>query len=293
VQLNDSNLFHDFDGDLLGEFPSLNIQSLSTQARLNAAAANGKNQSSSKYRNSGLISSNLDEMFPPESVCCSPKSLGHDSSLLAQLEAHHHMQLPIQFQSHLSSPQASAQMQLQAQQQQAVLEAQLQGGFLHSPKKSLLSSPFSLGPLSRMSPLKGMDFEKQQQQEKHEASLRSSLAQHEKISHNHKLTHNHIYSQSSRELIDSSLLWSDWGSPTGKPEWGIQGEDLSKLRRSASSGLRPSNREGPPNVDAVDGLLHLDADNRDTNASIGLERENADMPLASWIDKLHIDHIVA
>ena len=282
----------------MGEFQSLNVQSLSTQARLNAASANGTSQSS-KYRNLGLIvaPNNLDEMFGSESVC-SPKSLGHEPTLLAQFEAHMHT--PIQFQNHMS-PQASVQMQLQAHQQQAAMEAQLKGSFLNSPKKSLSSSPFSLGPLSRMSPLKVMDIEKQQQQEYKEASQRSSFGQHDKLNHNHN------YSHTSRELVESGLLWSDWGSPTGKPEWGFPGDDLSKLRRSASSGLRASDepdlswvqklvKEGPLDVDTIssaNGIIRLEADNDDHNTTIGLERENADMPRGSWIDKLHLDHIVA
>ncbi|KAL5580733.1 hypothetical protein UlMin_013175 [Ulmus minor] len=32
--------------------------------------------------------------------------------------------------------------------------------------------------------------------------------------------------------------FSDWGSPDGKLDWGIQGEELNKLRKSASFGLR-------------------------------------------------------
>jgi hypothetical protein len=31
---------------------------------------------------------------------------------------------------------------------------------------------------------------------------------------------------------------SDWGSPDGKLDWGIQGEELNKLRKSASFGFR-------------------------------------------------------
>ncbi|XP_038706653.1 zinc finger CCCH domain-containing protein 66-like isoform X2 [Tripterygium wilfordii] len=34
---------------------------------------------------------------------------------------------------------------------------------------------------------------------------------------------------------------SDWGSPDGKLDWGIQGEELNKLRKSASFGLRSAN----------------------------------------------------
>ncbi|EFJ27881.1 hypothetical protein SELMODRAFT_62212, partial [Selaginella moellendorffii] len=44
-------------------------------------------------------------------------------------------------------------------------------------------------------------------------------------------------SWSMKEVSGSSLpsaSWSDWGSPTGKPDWGIQGQDLGKFRKSAS-----------------------------------------------------------
>ncbi|OVA02707.1 zinc finger protein [Macleaya cordata] len=34
---------------------------------------------------------------------------------------------------------------------------------------------------------------------------------------------------------------SDWGSPTGKLDWGVQGEELNKLRKSASFGFRSNN----------------------------------------------------
>ncbi|XWS28682.1 hypothetical protein CRYUN_Cryun25bG0092200 [Craigia yunnanensis] len=38
----------------------------------------------------------------------------------------------------------------------------------------------------------------------------------------------------------SAMHLSDWGSPDGKLDWGIQGEELSKLRKSASFGFRSS-----------------------------------------------------
>uniref|UniRef100_A0A2P2LMC8 Uncharacterized protein n=1 Tax=Rhizophora mucronata TaxID=61149 RepID=A0A2P2LMC8_RHIMU len=41
---------------------------------------------------------------------------------------------------------------------------------------------------------------------------------------------------SSAAMIPSNL--SDWGSPDGKLDWGIQGEELHKLRKSASFGFR-------------------------------------------------------
>ncbi|XVF69015.1 hypothetical protein PTKIN_Ptkin11bG0047000 [Pterospermum kingtungense] len=43
---------------------------------------------------------------------------------------------------------------------------------------------------------------------------------------------------SSASAMPSNL--SDWGSPNGKLDWGIQGEELNKLRKSASFGFRSS-----------------------------------------------------
>lgn len=43
-------------------------------------------------------------------------------------------------------------------------------------------------------------------------------------------------SASSAAVVPSPL--SDWGSPDGKLDWGIQGEELNKLRKSASFGFR-------------------------------------------------------
>ncbi|XP_010264620.1 PREDICTED: zinc finger CCCH domain-containing protein 66-like isoform X2 [Nelumbo nucifera] len=46
----------------------------------------------------------------------------------------------------------------------------------------------------------------------------------------------------------TSSTLSDWGSPDGKLDWGIRGEELNKLRKSASFGFRSSNGNmGPAN----------------------------------------------
>lgn len=41
------------------------------------------------------------------------------------------------------------------------------------------------------------------------------------------------------------LNLSDWGSPDGKLDWGIRGEELNKLRKSASFGIRSSCNSNP------------------------------------------------
>ncbi|KAL5710234.1 hypothetical protein ACHQM5_020823 [Ranunculus cassubicifolius] len=53
--------------------------------------------------------------------------------------------------------------------------------------------------------------------------------------------------------------FSDWGSPTGKLDWGMQGEELHKFRKSASFALRGSNDMAPnfeePDVSWVQSLV--------------------------------------
>ncbi|CBI15944.3 unnamed protein product, partial [Vitis vinifera] len=44
------------------------------------------------------------------------------------------------------------------------------------------------------------------------------------------------FAKRSQTVVPSPL--SDWGSPDGKLDWGIQGEELNKLRKSASFGFR-------------------------------------------------------
>lgn len=50
-------------------------------------------------------------------------------------------------------------------------------------------------------------------------------------------------SAATSAAVTPSVL-SDWGSPSGKLDWGIQGEELHKLRKSASFGIR-SNQAMP------------------------------------------------
>lgn len=50
--------------------------------------------------------------------------------------------------------------------------------------------------------------------------------------------HSGLSSPAGSSMMPSNL--SDWGSPDGKLDWGIQGEELNKLRKSASFGIRSS-----------------------------------------------------
>lgn len=281
ASVNDS-VTSEFDNQLMSDFQSLSTQSLSTQARLNAAVAASGNgitgPRAGKYRNLGLsvAPTNLEELFASESIS-SPSFSVHDSSHVSQFETH--LQSQSYAQSHLFSPVSPRMQQLQAQQ--AALEAQLQ-----SPTKA---PSFSLGSLSRMS--RGFDVERQGSREASSSSAlaaaRAAFAQRDKRSH------------SSRDL-GTGVIWSEWGSPMGKPEWSIQKDDLSKLRKSSSFGFRGSEepdlswvqklvKEGPLDTGSTAAPAEFCDDGSDNS-----QRDGGEISLlGSWIDKLNLDQTVA
>eukprot|EP00250_Pteridium_aquilinum_P000415 c10457_g1_i1 orf=605-2941(+) len=284
ASMNDLVTSPDYDGQLLSDFQSLSTQSLSTQARLNAAVAASGNgitgSRSGKYRNLGLTvaPTNLEELFVSESIS-SPMSSVYDLPVLSQFETH--LQSQSHAQSHLFSPVSPRMQQLQAQQ--AALEAQLQ-----SPTKA---STFSLGSLSRMSMRGGVDVERQGSKEAPIspalAAARAAFAQQDKRSH------------SSRDL-GAGCMWSEWGSPMGKLEWSVQEDDLSKLRKSSSFGFRGPEepdlswvqklvKEGPLETGSAAAPAVFCDDGTDN-----IQKEGTEISLlGSWIDKLGYDQIAA
>eukprot|EP00250_Pteridium_aquilinum_P013224 c21212_g1_i1 orf=45-2408(-) len=277
-----------FEGHPVSEFPSLPSQVLSTQARLNAAVAASSCGSTSsranKYRSLGLTvaPTNLEDLFSSE-MMSSPRSMMSDSGLMSPIESPMHS-----FKSSLlhSQLQNEVQAQMQMQAQQAALDSQLQGSpFLCSPTHK---SSFSLG---RLSALGGLDVER------HDNCGASSLSS-AMVSRAAAFAQRDNRSHSSRDL-GAGLTWSDWGSPTGKPEWGVHGDDLSKLRKSASFRFRKNEesdllwdqkgvKEGPPIADAA-ATLH----SGDDSASGQTESGEHHTGLGSWIENIHLDRVIA
>jgi hypothetical protein len=67
-------------------------------------------------------------------------------------------------------------------------------------------------------------------------------------------------SATTSAAVAPSVL-SDWGSPSGKLDWGVQGEELHKLRKSASFGIRsnhttPIKQVAPQEADLAWGAAH-------------------------------------
>lgn len=282
IYLEELERVAEFDGQPVSEVGSLPTHMLSAHARLNAAAAA---TSATRYRNLGLMVSttNLEDIFS--------SSMVHDSSLMSQMDA--------QVQSHRSSLHMQAPMtspgfapmpeQFLHMQHAAALESQLSQlqacPRMHSSKQM---PSHSLGSLGRMSTLSGLDMDLQNGNgvslSPSSVAARLAFMQRDKRSH------------SSRDL-GAGLAVSDWGSPTGKPEWGVQRDDLSKFRKSASFGFRGAEepdlwwvqslvKEGP--MDSVKGGNVCSEDE-----ITGGRRDGADhMALGSWMESLHLDQTV-
>ncbi|MCO5609799.1 hypothetical protein L7F22_064031 [Adiantum nelumboides] len=275
ISLEEFGRVSEFDAHLVNE-TSLASHALCTQARLNAAVAA---RSSSRYRNLGLTISptNLDEFFSSE-LMPSPRSMLQDKSSPVQA----HMQVK------LGSPGITSMPDQYFQLQQAVaLESQLQcSPRMYSPKQM---PTYSLGSLGRMSALGGLDVDIQTCNNAllppSVVAARAAFAQRDKRSH------------SSRDL-GAGFSVSDWGSPTGKPEWGVQRDDLSKFQKSASFGYRRSEepdlswvhtlvKEGPPEGDK--GFNGISKDE-----FLGPNKDPVDqVVLSSWMENLQLDEIVA
>jgi hypothetical protein len=143
------------------------------------------------------------------------------------------------------SPSHKAAILNQFQQQQQALLSPINTG-VYSPKgvdnqqlpshSSLLQASLGMPSPGRMSP---RCVESGSPMSSH---LAAALVQREKQQQT-------VRSLSSRDLGPSaarasalgsplSSSWSKWGSPSGTPDWGINGEELGKLRRSSSFELR-------------------------------------------------------
>ncbi|XP_043724173.1 zinc finger CCCH domain-containing protein 66-like [Telopea speciosissima] len=98
-------------------------------------------------------------------------------------------------------------------------------------------------------------------------------------------------------LMSSTL--SDWSSPDGKLDWGVQGEDLNKMRKSASFGFRnSSNNNGMAMIGAASAVEEPDLSWVDPLMKdplpVGEQKQNqyhlnsgsSDMP---WVEQLYMD----
>ncbi|KAI5075624.1 hypothetical protein GOP47_0009700 [Adiantum capillus-veneris] len=277
LHARDVSASNDFDEQLLSDFPSPSAHSLSMQARLNAAvAASGSLATSSRsgrYKSLGLslAPANLEELFATETLT-SPGINMHEAPVYAQLEAENH---------HSVVSNGSPQSRLLTQ-------------FQSSPTQSSREVSCNLESIA----MRKMFVEGQGRRIEGQGMWKGSPSP------------TFVGAKGNKGSWDvggaGGCAWSDWGSPTGKPEWGIQEEDLSKLRRSSSFRIRGpgepdlSWREGlakeggrPPVQDDASVITSKCFDKNGNNTS-QKEGAGADMSmLGSWIDNLCLDEIVA
>lgn len=264
----------DYEGQLISEFP------LSTQSRMNSAAAVGNTSfRSAKYKSGNSVSpTNLEDLFASE--MSSPRKSGLESSALAQLCSQMQSQKTLQCHSQLpGQTQTSIGNQI-SQMRQGPMGAQSASNF-HSPVQS-----------SYM-PSLGVDLE----QHNPTGSALSSALMASTISRSAAFMQNDFRSKSSRDLSASvpPASLADWGSPTGKVDWGVQGEDLRKFRKSFSFGPRSSveadlswvqNLVKEMPVDAVEGHISVSP----LQALKNRKADNVDRTvLSAWMEQLHLD----
>ncbi|CAN8317485.1 unnamed protein product [Cochlearia groenlandica] len=108
------------------------------------------------------------------------------------------------------------------------------------------------------------------------------------------------FAKRSLSFKPASSNGSEWGSPNGKLEWGMQREELNKLRRSASFGIHGNNNNNnvsrpvrdysdEPDVSWVNSLVKESApDTGDTVDGVVAGREKFKLPL--WAEQMYIDH---
>jgi ankyrin repeat protein len=267
----DYNLLPDFDvqqQQLLSELSSLSQPSLSN---------NSLNRSG---RLKTLAPSNLDVLFSAESL--SPQ---YADQALA---------------SAVFSPSHKSAVLNQFQQQQSMLSP-INTNF--SPKNvdhPLLQASFASGRMSprNVEPISPM------------SSRVSMLAQREK-------QQQHLHSLGSQEQVSNNAAivgspvnsWSKWGSSNGKPDWTVSADEFGKLRRSNSfelgngdepdvSWVQSLVRESPTEmkekstVHVSESITASASSSESSNINSHIEPVDLDHAVGSWVEQLHIDHLV-
>ncbi|KAJ6921901.1 zinc finger CCCH domain-containing protein 30-like [Populus alba x Populus x berolinensis] len=267
----DYNLLPDFDvqqQQLLSELSSLSQPSLSN---------NSLNRSG---RLKTLAPSNLDVLFSAESL--SPQ---YADQALA---------------SAVFSPSHKSAVLNQFQQQQSMLSP-INTNF--SPKNvdhPLLQASFASGRMSprNVEPISPM------------SSRVSMLAHREK-------QQQHLHSLSSQELVSNTAAivgspvnsWSKWGSSNGKPDWTVSADEFGKLRRSNSFELgngdepdlswvqslvkeSPTEMKEKSTVHVSESITASASSSESSNMNSHIEPVDLDHAVGSWVEQLHIDHLV-
>lgn len=160
------------------------------------------------------------------------------------------------------------------------------GNGVHSPGRM---SPRSMDPISPM-------------------SSRSIFSQCDKLQQLHSLSSRDLGSIASGVVGSPGNSWSKWGSPTGKLDWAVQGDELGPPRRSTS--FEPGNNGGEePDLSWVQSLVKESPEIKEkpvveepaTAAAPSGENSNSNGPtesldhavLGAWLEQMQLDQLVA
>ncbi|OIW04107.1 hypothetical protein TanjilG_00667 [Lupinus angustifolius] len=113
-------------------------------------------------------------------------------------------------------------------------------------------------------------------------------------------THHIGLSSPSNPSCKVSSTLSDWGSPTGKVDWGLNGDELNKLRKSASFGYRNNGASSPmaqpehvePDVSWVHSMVREERTERFGVEKPQQQQQHYDLSketLPPWLEQLYIE----
>ncbi|OVA19406.1 zinc finger protein [Macleaya cordata] len=254
------------------------LSCFSQQQRLGSSSLN------IPIRTKSLTPSNLEDLFTAE-ISRSPRYADQAAS------------------SGVFSPSHKSAVLNQFQQQQSMLSPINTNSF--SPKNvdhTLLQASFAVPSPGRMSP-RGMEpispvnsrLPVFSQREKHHQQLRS-------------LSSRDLGSNSSA-VVGSPVnnSWSKWGSPTGKLDWGVQGDELGRFRRSSS--LEPGHngveepdlswvqslvKESPPEIKEKLVIPVSAPSSSGEGSSSNSQMESGDHSVIGvWLEQMQLDQLVA
>ncbi|CAN1787674.1 Zinc finger CCCH domain-containing protein 30 [Linum perenne] len=267
----DFELFQDFDTQqhILNDLTCFSQQSWNGSPSLNRSG-----------RTKTLTPSNLDELFSAELSSSSPRyadqgaavfSPSHKSALLNQFQQQQSMLSPIN--TNVFSPKNTEHHP----------HLQPSYGVGSSPGRM---SPRGMEPISPMSArLSTIQREKQQQQQQFRSLSSRDLGAKNPVS----------------SVVGSPVSsWSKWGSPNGKLDWSVSGEELGRLKRSSSFG-NGNNGDQEPDLSWVHSLVkepthevvkekYTVTDSGTVSSAEGMHvNSEMDSVIESWLEQMHID----
>lgn len=232
----------------------------------------GSSAASRTSRSKSLAASNLDDLFSAE-ISSSPR---YNSEQGAIFSPSHKTAIFNQFQ----------------QQQQSLLSPINTGMF--SPKSmdqqlpghsSLFQASLSLPSPGRMSPRSMME------------PVSPMSTRHAVFSQQEKHQQQSLRSFSSRDLGSGatstlgppmSSSWSKWGSPSGMLDWGVNCEELGRLKRSSSFELRSNSEE--PDLSWVHSLVKESTPEKPQTREVGDNDQAA--ALGAWLEQMQLNQMV-